>query len=278
MRYHCLDQQVVVITGASSGIGEALAHQFYSAGCRVVLASRRVGELERVRSDLLRKTSDDIRFIRPDIVQLDLLEVDKIPAKCAQILEQCKHVDILINNGGVSLRSDVLSVTSEVDQRMMKINYLGAVALTKGKYASRQFDGDEFDRLVSIFVSGFLPSMIRRRQGSIAFVSSVVGRLPIPYRSAYTASKHALQAFADCLRAEIASSNVKVFVSSPGYVATNVSLNALTGSGRPHGGNYSEFRIPNHVINSFHHSQSWIRKQLPANRPKNVRLKFSNRS
>lgn len=155
MRYHCLDQQVVVITGASSGIGEALAHQFYSAGCRVVLASRRVGELERVRSDLLRKTSDDIRFIRPDIVQLDLLELDKIPAKCAQILEQCKHVDILINNGGISLRSDVLSVTSDVDQRMMKINYLGAVALTKGKYANRQFYGDEFDRLVSIFFYRF---------------------------------------------------------------------------------------------------------------------------
>lgn len=78
--------------------------------------------------------------------------------------------------------------------------------------------------------------MIRRRQGSIAFVSSVTGRLAIPYRSAYTASKHAMQAFADCLRAEVATYNVKVFVSSPGYVATNVSLNALLGSGRPHGG------------------------------------------
>lgn len=127
-------QQVVVITGASSGIGEALAHQFYSAGCKVVLASRRVGELERVRSDLLRKTSTEIQFIRPDIVQLDLSDIDRIPSKCEQILNMCKHVDILVNNGGISLRSDALSVTNETDLRMMKVNYLGAVAMTKGKF------------------------------------------------------------------------------------------------------------------------------------------------
>lgn len=78
--------------------------------------------------------------------------------------------------------------------------------------------------------------MIRRRQGNIIFVSSVVGRLPIPYRSAYTASKHALQAFADCLRAEIVGFNVHVMVSSPGYVATDVSRNAFTGYGTIHGG------------------------------------------
>lgn len=78
--------------------------------------------------------------------------------------------------------------------------------------------------------------MIERKQGTIVFISSVVGRVPIPYRSAYTASKHALQAFADCLRAEIAEHNIHVMVSSPGYVATDVSRNALTGQGTVHGG------------------------------------------
>lgn len=73
--------------------------------------------------------------------------------------------------------------------------------------------------------------MIERNNGTIVFVSSVVGRLPIPYRSSYTASKHALQAFADCLRAEISSHNIHVLVSSPGYVSTEVSRNALTGYG-----------------------------------------------
>lgn len=81
--------------------------------------------------------------------------------------------------------------------------------------------------------------MIERKQGTVIFVSSVVGRLPIPYRSAYTASKSALQAFADCLRAELYTHNIKVMVSSPGYVATQVSRNALTGYGTLHGGEYN---------------------------------------
>lgn len=83
--------------------------------------------------------------------------------------------------------------------------------------------------------------MIERQSGSIVFVSSVVGRLPIPYRSAYTASKHAMQAFADCLRAEVAIHNIRVVVSSPGYVATEVSRNALTGYGTLHGGQFHFF-------------------------------------
>lgn len=82
--------------------------------------------------------------------------------------------------------------------------------------------------------------MIERKQGSIVFISSVVGRVPMPYRSAYTASKHALQAFADCLRAEIAEHNIHVMVSSPGYVATDVSRNALTGYGALHGSKFDD--------------------------------------
>lgn len=80
--------------------------------------------------------------------------------------------------------------------------------------------------------------MVKRKEGTIVCVSSVVGKIPIPYRSSYTASKHALQAFADCLRAEMAVHHVKVLVASPGYVATSVSQNALTGSGAAHGGKY----------------------------------------
>lgn len=96
--------------------------------------------------------------------------------------------------------------------------------------------------------TALLPSMIERQSGSIVFVSSVVGRLPIPYRSAYTASKHAMQAFADCLRAEVAVHNIRVVVSSPGYVATEVSRNALTGYGTLHGGQF-------HLFNTILHSK-----------------------
>lgn len=91
---------------------------------------------------------------------------------------------------------------------------------------------------VYLYDLAFLPSMIQRRQGKIVCVSSVVGKISIPYRSAYTASKHALEAFCDCLRAEMAAFNIQVLVASPGYVATDVSRNALTGYGTAHGGNF----------------------------------------
>lgn len=123
-----------MITGASSGIGEALAHEFYAAGCKVVLASRRAGELERVRRNLLNvKLNPGIQSIRPDIVPLDLGDLNQLPEKSYQILRSNLHVDILINNGGISLRSDVQSVKQEVDVKLMNVNYLGAVTLTKGK-------------------------------------------------------------------------------------------------------------------------------------------------
>lgn len=123
-----------MITGASSGIGEALAMEFYSLGCKVVLAARRVGELERVRRNLLNtKLVDGIQSIRPEILPLDLAELNDIPEKAHHILRTCLHVDVLINNGGISLRSDVLSVKQEVDIRLMNVNYFGSIALTKGR-------------------------------------------------------------------------------------------------------------------------------------------------
>lgn len=121
-----------MITGASSGIGEALAHVFYSAGCKVVLAARRENELERVCHNLMNLHLDNVQTIRPEIVPLDLGDVKSLPAKASKILSKCDHVDILINNGGISVRTDVLSAKNEVDVRVMTVNYLGTVAFTKG--------------------------------------------------------------------------------------------------------------------------------------------------
>ncbi|KAG4077448.1 hypothetical protein HA402_002875 [Bradysia odoriphaga] len=202
--------QVVLITGSSSGIGESLAHKFYSCGCKVILAARRVGELERVRRDLLNtKLNNGIQSIRPEIIQLDLGELDQLTEKVNQILSSSPQIDILINNAGVSMLSGVRTVKPEVDTRVMNINYFGTISLTKA----------------------ILPSMIERKQGTIVFVSSIVGRFSFPYCSSYTASKHAVQAFADCLRSEIADDNIKVVVSSPGFVKTDIIKKALTGSG-----------------------------------------------
>lgn len=83
-----------------------------------------------------------------------------------------------------------------------------------------------------------LPKMVERKSGHIIFISSVQGLIAIPDRSAYAASKHAMQAFGDSLRAEMHQHNIKVSVVSPGYVKTAVSINALTGSGEKHAGLY----------------------------------------
>lgn len=123
---------MVLITGASSGIGEALAHTFYASGCKVILAARRLGELERVRRDLLNiKLNDGIQSIRPDILILDLSDPSQVIEKANQILAS-GIIDILINNGGVSLVSDVRTVKQDVDARVMNVNYFGTIALTKG--------------------------------------------------------------------------------------------------------------------------------------------------
>lgn len=128
-----------MITGASSGIGEALAMEFYLNGCKVILAARRAGELERVRRNLLNaQLNNGIQSMRPDIVVLDLERINELPDKVHQILRSNLHVDILINNGGISLRADALSVKQEVDCRLMNVNYFGAITLTKGKSYNKE--------------------------------------------------------------------------------------------------------------------------------------------
>ncbi|CAG9825370.1 unnamed protein product [Phaedon cochleariae] len=204
--------KVVVITGASSGIGEALAHGFYKQGCQVVLCARRRQELERVRSDLLH-SHRTVQTHPPVIIPLDLADINTLKDQVTKIMSITGKIDILVNNGGVSHRGTVLSTSYEVDMNIMMVNYFGSVALTKA----------------------VLPDMIKRKQGHIIFVSSIQGLVSLPERSAYSASKHALQAFSDSLRAEVTSSNIFVTVASPGYVKTNLSLNALTGSGSTYG-------------------------------------------
>ncbi|XP_069672235.1 dehydrogenase/reductase SDR family protein 7-like [Periplaneta americana] len=207
-----LKEKVVMITGASSGLGESLAHSFYKAGCRVILSARRQNELERVRNDLL-AMHVTVPTHPPVILPLDLSDLNSLPERITQALAIFGHIDVLIHNGGISNRGDILSTNVDVAIKVMVVNYFGQMALTKA----------------------VLPSMIDRRSGHIVTISSVQGRIAIPYRSAYAASKHALQAFYDTLRAEIAKYNITVSVISPGYIATAMSINALTGSGEQYG-------------------------------------------
>ncbi|XP_030564080.1 dehydrogenase/reductase SDR family protein 7-like isoform X2 [Drosophila novamexicana] len=124
-----LPGKVVLITGASSGLGESLAHVFYRAGCKVILAARRVQELERVKSDLLALDVDPA--YPPTVLALDLAELNSIPDFVSRALAVYNQVDILINNGGISVRADVASTSVDVDLKVMVVNYFGTVALTK---------------------------------------------------------------------------------------------------------------------------------------------------
>lgn len=197
--------QVVWITGASSGIGEACALAFAREGARLVLSSRRPAELERVRR----------RCPRPDdhmVFPLDLARTDMFAAAVAEVLARVGRVDVLVNNAGVSQRAFVLDATEEVERAIMEVDYFGPVALTKA----------------------VLPAMRARREGHVVVVSSVMGYLGTPGRSTYAAAKHALHGYFDSLRAEVWSDNIKVTLVCPGYVKTAVSANALGPRGEKH--------------------------------------------
>ena len=195
--------KIVWITGASSGIGEALAYAFSREGAQLVLSARRAGELERVRVNCT--GGAEIHLILP----LDLTRFDELPEKAERALAHFGRVDILVNNGGVSQRSLVKDTAFEVDQALININYLGTVRLTKA----------------------VLPSMLERRAGHLVVISSLVGHVGTPLRSAYAASKHALHGFFNSLRAEVWRENVKVTIVCPGYIHTDVSINAFAGDG-----------------------------------------------
>lgn len=202
MRFH---DQVIWITGASSGIGEALARAFAAEGARLVLSSRRAPELERVRQTCARP-NDHL------VVPLDLARPETFPAIVGDVLQRCGRVDVLINNGGVSQRSLAMNAAPEVERAIMEIDYFGPVALAKA----------------------VLPSMQTRRRGQLVVVTSVMGFVGTPGRSTYAAAKHALHGYFDSLRAEIWRSGIQVTIACPGYVKTHVSANALGPNGEKH--------------------------------------------
>jgi len=193
--------KVVWITGASSGIGEALCYQFNKEGAIVVLSARRKEELERVQSNFKGGES----YILP----LDLENIDSILDAAQKVLDKYSRVDVLINNGGISQRSYAKDTNLDVVKRIMNINFIAQVAITKS----------------------VLPSMIKNKSGHIIVTSSLVGKFGTPLRSTYSASKHALHGFFDSLRAEHYNDNIGVTIVCPGFIKTQVSINALTGDG-----------------------------------------------
>ena len=197
----------VWITGASSGIGEALAYAFAQEGAMLILSARKAAELERVKANCKGAAA-------VDIVLLDIGDYNAVFSTVKTTLE--RHggsIDVLVNNAGLSQRSLAKDTAFSVDEQMIAVNLLGTIAMTKA----------------------VLPAFLAQKSGQIVTVTSIMGKLGAPLRSSYAAAKHGLHGFFDTLRAETHDAGLRVLLVCPGYVRTNISLNALTADGKAQG-------------------------------------------
>lgn len=197
------NDKVIWITGASSGIGEALAYSLNKNGARLILSARRVDELERVKKNC----GGDPESIA--VLPLDLGDSQSIPVIADEAQKLFGRIDILFNNGGISQRALALEAEMDSVRKLMEVNFFGTIALTKE----------------------VVPKMVENGHGHVVVTSSVMGKIGTKYRSAYAASKHALHGWFDCLRQEVLDSGVHVTLVCPGYVKTEITKNALTADG-----------------------------------------------
>jgi len=199
--------KTIWITGASSGIGEALAIEWSKYKPNIILSGRNIDKMEHVKGECEKNGAKCI------IVQLDLTNQESITDAADKVISTFDKIDILVNNGGISQRSIATETPIEVDRTVLETNFFGAVSLTKK----------------------VLPVMVKNNGGHILVISSVVGKFGFPLRTAYSASKHALQGFFESLRAETKDKNIRVTIVSPGRIRTNISINAINKDGDQHG-------------------------------------------
>ncbi len=199
--------KIVWITGASSGIGEALAYEFSTKKCHIILTARNEERLEEVK-DVCERKGGVCR-----IIPADLTDSAIIPGLVKEAVQAFGPVNIFINNAGMSQRSLAKDTPIEIDRKMMELNFFSGIHMIKE----------------------LLPGMIKNGGGHIVAISSVVGKYGFPLRSAYSASKHAMQGFFETLNAELFHENIKTTIVSPGRIKTNISINAITKDGSKYG-------------------------------------------
>jgi len=199
--------KVAWITGASSGIGEALVYQFVNSGARVIASSNDPAGLERVR-----KNCGGLGGM-VTIVPFDLSDTGGIGKIAEAQVKALGQIDYLLNIGGISQRARIEETPMWLDRKIFEINYFGTIALTKA----------------------LLPYMISRKSGHILATSSITGRFGFPLRSAYSASKQALHGFFETLYLENKANNIRTSVIIPGRVRTQISVHALNSEGKEQG-------------------------------------------
>jgi NADP-dependent 3-hydroxy acid dehydrogenase YdfG len=198
---------VVWITGASSGIGEALALELARHQAKLVLSSRRMDELQRVAVQTGLPPSHIL------VLPMDMTDITSLSSHVATVQQHFGRIDYLFQNAGISQRGSVMDTDMSVYKQLMDVNFFGVVALTKA----------------------VLPILLAQGSGHFVVTSSVAGKLGTKLRSGYCASKHALQGFFDALRAETYDAGLRTTIVCPGYVRTHISINALSADGQAHG-------------------------------------------
>jgi short-subunit dehydrogenase len=198
-------RQTVWITGASSGIGAALARELAGRGARLILSARRGERLQQVAGGL---AGADHR-----ILPLDVTDQVAVERKVGRVIAAGACPTMAVLNAAVSQRSLARDTALEVDRRLMETNYFGSIALAKA----------------------LLPEFRRARRGRFVVVTSLVGRIGSPLRSGYAASKHALHGYFESLRAEEYDRGIRVTIICPGFIRTELPLQALRGDGSPQG-------------------------------------------
>ncbi len=200
--------KTVWITGASSGIGRAAANRWAELGARVILSSRTKSALQEV----VEKWTA-IQQAQSLILPLDLSQSDESEEHVAQALRWAGTIDVMVHCGGISQRSTVLETDLAVDRHVMEVNYFGTLALTKA----------------------LLPHFVERQSGQFVVVTSMMGLFSSPMRSGYCGAKHALHGFFEALRAEHHDDGIIVTMVCPGFIHTNISMNAVVGDGSQQG-------------------------------------------
>ncbi|WP_421945134.1 SDR family oxidoreductase [Pedobacter sp.] len=198
--------KIIWITGASSGIGEALVYEYFKGGNKLIISGRNRDELFRVKGNC--QNSFNVHVLPFDLSETEILE-----QKAEDAIKIFGKIDLLINSGGVSQRSLALNTSTETEQQIMATNFWGTAILSKA----------------------VVKNMIANGGGQIVVVSSLVGKFGTKLRSAYSASKHALHGYFDSLRSEVYDKNIDITIVCPGFIKTNVSINALTADGKTQG-------------------------------------------
>lgn len=201
-----LSDRLVWITGASSGIGQAMAEEFASRGSRVVLSARRESLLRDVLGGL---EGRDDHLIAP----LDVTDYSATREVAERIRHEAGTPDILVANAGIGQRSKVLATDPDVERRIMEVNFFGATNVAHA----------------------VLPHLVERDSGRIVVMSSIAGKIAPPGHATYAASKHALHGYFEGLRAELHGTNVGITIICPGWIRTDISVHSLKADGEEYG-------------------------------------------